>query len=470
MNEAMAPEVDDRLAAFVEASFRLLRERCPEHEAPKLRHETWVRRPGDRFVRSSEPLPWWRDCLFMHIDALQRLPEADSARAAVRADPAIGPQLDKLVGTGLGAHLATPYEALLKVLLSVAAEQGSFVFEPTAANAAIQKVLAEMRRPDFDVLLLAPLLGLRTPSEKGSIRGVMETEIGRMTDGEIISSLHWGMLSYPMSDVVMHVPYASAIRVRGKLKRLIGDPTRGLAWGEATEWEEAAHARIDEVLDSFRVFKPGRIRHAGAMLFMSGWPVSGALDWPGFSAVRGISGSTRPFMHWPADYELASDEMGRFVSFCAALDKARRKRLIDVAVRRFSYALERDRPDDTLIDLVIAAESLFLGDAGDPQERGELRFRFSLRAAFFLAPDIETRKRFFQFMRNAYDARSALVHGGEPDPRLFRVFGQDLTLEQFIERLASELRKALHRAVEIRDAGSGGLLNWDELVLRGGGQ
>ena len=158
------------------------------------------------------------------------------------------------------------------------------------------------------------------------------------------------------------------------------------------------------------------------------------------------------------------------LSFCAALDKARRKRLIDVAVRRFSYALERDRPDDTLIDLVIAAESLFLGDAGDPQERGELRFRFSLRAAFFLAPDIETRKRFFQFMRNAYDARSALVHGGEPDPRLFRVFGQDLTLEQFIERLASELRKALHRAVEIRDAGSGGLLNWDELVLRGGGQ
>jgi len=174
-----------------------------------------------------------------------------------------------------------------------------------------RKSSQEMRRPDFDVLLLAPLLGLRTPSEKGSIRGVMETEIGRMTDGEIISSLHWGMLSYPMSDVVMHVPYASAIRVRGKLKRLIGDPTRGLASGEATEWEEAAHARIDEVLDSFRVFKPGRIRHAGAMLFMSGWPVSGALDWPGFSAVRGISGSTRPFMHWPADYELASDEMGR---------------------------------------------------------------------------------------------------------------------------------------------------------------
>jgi hypothetical protein len=54
------------------------------------------------------------------------------------------------------------------------------------------------------------------------------------------------------------------------------------------------------------------------------------------------------------------------------------------AVRRFSYACERDRPDDRLVDLMIAAESLFLGGESGPGNRGELSYRLSLRAAFFI--------------------------------------------------------------------------------------
>ena len=40
--------------------------------------------------------------------------------------------------------------------------------------------------------------------------------------------------------------------------------------------------------------------------------------------------------------------------------------------------------EDALADLVIAMESLFLSDAGEAKERGELRYRLAQRLAFFL--------------------------------------------------------------------------------------
>ncbi len=50
---------------------------------------------------------------------------------------------------------------------------------------------------------------------------------------------------------------------------------------------------------------------------------------------------------------------------------------------RFSDAGDRERDDDALIDVIIAAEALFL-----PNERLELGYKLALRAAFFLAPEV----------------------------------------------------------------------------------
>jgi hypothetical protein len=62
---------------------------------------------------------------------------------------------------------------------------------------------------------------------------------------------------------------------------------------------------------------------------------------------------------------------------------------------------------------VIAAESLFLSDL-DEQYHGELRFRFALRAAKFIEHPNYGEHDIFRVMRRAYDARSAIVHGGSP--------------------------------------------------------
>lgn len=70
--------------------------------------------------------------------------------------------------------------------------------------------------------------------------------------------------------------------------------------------------------------------------------------------------------------------------------------------------------EDALADLVIAVESLFLSDAGEAKERGELRYRLAQRLAFFSANGSYSRRGLFGFMKKAYDVRSALVQGGTP--------------------------------------------------------
>src|SRR5262249_20185017 len=88
---------------------------------------------------------------------------------------------------------------------------------------------------------------------------------------------------------------------------------------------------------------------------------------------------------------------------------AMRSRGLQMALRRLSYGRDRTRPEDQLVDLMIAAEALFLSDSST--DRGELSYRLALRAARFIeSPDYPQRE-MFELFRQAYTARSAVVHG-----------------------------------------------------------
>ena len=80
----------------------------------------------------------------------------------------------------------------------------------------------------------------------------------------------------------------------------------------------------------------------------------------------------------------------------------------------FQIAIERWRESktyqnlDKMIDLCIAFESLYLPGIND-----ELKFRLSVRAAWFLEENKDDRKRLFTVFKKIYDCRSTIVHGGE---------------------------------------------------------
>jgi hypothetical protein len=98
--------------------------------------------------------------------------------------------------------------------------------------------------------------------------------------------------------------------------------------------------------------------------------------------------------------------------------------------------------EDKLIDLVISAEALF-----SPSREGELKFRIAQRAALLLGADSDQRRRVMKLFRDAYDARSALVHG-DPSP-----FETGKFTVAALEALGEDVRVAILRMVTLHMRG-----------------
>ena len=108
----------------------------------------------------------------------------------------------------------------------------------------------------------------------------------------------------------------------------------------------------------------------------------------------------------------------------------------ELAIHRFSQGVVRNSEVDSLIDLTVALEALL----NPRDEATEVRLRFSLHGAHFIARDKAARARTFKDLRDIYDMRSALVHGSRRYPDLASVKGAASMGRSFA---AAGLRRAL---------------------------
>lgn len=81
----------------------------------------------------------------------------------------------------------------------------------------------------------------------------------------------------------------------------------------------------------------------------------------------------------------------------------------DIALHRFSQATARDLASDSVVDSVVTLESLLLSGISDTRE---LNYRFSLNGAVYLSANPDERTRIFSELKDLYQLRSRLVHGG----------------------------------------------------------
>jgi hypothetical protein len=136
------------------------------------------------------------------------------------------------------------------------------------------------------------------------------------------------------------------------------------------------------------------------------------------------------------------------------------------AARRLGYANERVRDEDHLLDMMIAAEALYLGGGTE----GELKFRLSTHAAVWAEPTKlnATRHEIYDFVRVAYDARSRIAHGNQPDPKRLKFKGNIVTLKEFCNILSEIVRTGLVRAINYSERNSVNKFNtgWDGMILR----
>jgi hypothetical protein len=305
-------------------------------------------------------------------------------------------------------------------------------------------------------VLLAPLLGLKVelaPVELGP--GV---SIAYMTDDEIVRCLNIGVFSdLLISPDIAHVSRVAAVRVEFSLDKRVGSNDPGQP-ADALKVYSAARERAIEVLYALRVFKEGRVSVPGFVEFSQHWPLEG-----GTSFQHTNPGPMPKFNN----YELAGNEVEDFRVFLSQVQKDAARRVAGNAVRRFSFASERERDDDKIVDLIIAAESLFLSDSGVPQERGELRYRCALRAAFFIEVPEYSCRDIFKHVGRDYNVRNTIVHGGgEIDARLLKSrTDESISLQDFVKITESFVRLALRKRIQIADTSGSGFIDWDDLIF-----
>lgn len=113
---------------------------------------------------------------------------------------------------------------------------------------------------------------------------------------------------------------------------------------------------------------------------------------------------------------------------------------------------------DKVIDLGIAFESLYAPDSSS----GEIRFKFAVRAAWYLGKNKKCRQILMKEFQEIYDWRSSVVHTGDlPNKTKKTPFTYRETVE-FIERAQDLCRESILKILE-----DGKFPDWNSLVLGG---
>jgi hypothetical protein len=121
-------------------------------------------------------------------------------------------------------------------------------------------------------------------------------------------------------------------------------------------------------------------------------------------------------------YRLVKNEMGGFQAFFTDFWKTDFQRFT-LAVDYFNKSYIEPYVRDSLLDLVICLENLYLRNE-DPELKG---YKLRLRASYILSTGFEEREKIFKDLKQAYDLRSEIVHGNKMPvvdyPFLFKIRG-----------------------------------------------
>ena len=160
--------------------------------------------------------------------------------------------------------------------------------------------------------------------------------------------------------------------------------------------------RIEEVLETLRVFRKGSIRQGGIYHRVNSWLVSGIMR----NMRKPLAD---PIANLNPMYVLETQQdVNELEGFWQSVQKAKAKghRFLNVAMRRFAESNERHHVEDRLIDLMIAAEAL--AQASSSKGKGDVI------AEYVATHVVETDKtKVRTVMRDTYRLRNSIVHDGD---------------------------------------------------------
>lgn len=377
-------------------------------------------------------------------DLLHSVPDYDKCVQQLKRDPAVGPHLDHLVGTIQFSHRIDADKILQHLIYAMVDDEGIIEFSDQRFESEWKELVDFFIADLVKGKVVAPLPNLVLPAFP--LRLNDELVLDQLTDDEVTRCCQAGILrpvspSFPLLHAKVGVgvrrtiflPKSSGTDEESNETQNVGDVCR---FGRRPMFRN--DLVIDDVLSAMRLFKHTETRAAGN----ASWSES---PW--------LAGSTsfQVLGQWPygGQFVLSEGEVPQFLELWRLLEE----RVVDFgfSIRRFNLAFERGLAFDRVVDLVIAAESLFLSDIG-VQDRGELRFRFAIRAAKFIEHPTYSERDVYRVMRQAYDARSAIVHGGSPNDT--HLPGDQAANEStFIDTIEELVRLGLRKAISMGSEG-----------------
>ena len=390
-------------------------------------------------------------------DELQKLPEYHMCLETLLNDPVITAQTEVLTGTNSGVReRSLSAEGLMTRVLDLGMRDGHGDFDGEYFEYEYTQFEEAYYCSDIDYEVIAPLPGIAIAR---SLRLSDDLEI---TSVAVEALDQTKRKNKPQSSGHPFHDNVCIVRSECRLPKVVGDDHQPNA--QAREKDErtqrAVHDRIEQVVNSLRL--------AGIENAYSSAIIHRPSEWA-FDQDRFFRGRFQPDLFYVSTLEDQwLDDFAQFwQSFQNAADKKRS--FLDVAIRRFGYAHERQRAEDRIIDLMISGEALFLSDYQKDKYVGEIRYRLSLRAALFLASEPESKRTIFRWMRDAYDLRSKLAHGGDVSNAKLpkRPDGTTLGIEEFVTAIQAYIRLALVKAIHLVNDPSSPkyLIEWDDLVF-----
>lgn len=446
------------LRAYTKAAIELAAAAIPESPgAVSAGFREWERADANMFILRDRTDPYWIYAIHRLEEQLQALPEYEPARKALQEDADAAELIGAMVGhPAVGGHRVEEAHLVNRLFYEVARINERLSFTDEAFEDAFATFAADLAASTCTYVVVAPLIGMSLNSAPTQLApGVV---LDRLKDDEVVRCLRAGQIRTPLGPTdTEFVGDVAGIRVEHQLPRCVGHDWDEALFAEARRIQTASVERVQRVVEALRLFDEGRVYSPGYVSFTNDWPLRGGTAFAPLAPL---------LTHFSDTYTLDSHRATEFATFYDQYERARANRILASATHRFALAGERQRADDRIVDLMISAEALFLTDVGQPQERGELRYRLAVRAAFYIESDELPRSALYRHMRRGYDARSAIVHGGElGDDLLKSPRGDALSVQEFAESIEALMRAALNRAISAHQEGTSGIAAWDDLIF-----
>jgi hypothetical protein len=415
---------------------------------------SWVKQDDDMYVRRDIKRPLWGIVFHKAKAEIESTKEFTNFSESVNTDQTISSQLGTLVGTCMERSRFELDNLVYESLSPFLKDTEIIAFDESMFNAEYLKIENALYSTDIEFERITPLCGFSTDTPDLVLNPNLS--VIKLSESEITNLLSLGIKigeSFGPENFIHHM-HQFAIKLTYRLPKIIGAEK---IEGSIESHNPYINGDIEQaVLNALRLFKEGKV-----------YPISTVTKSKSiFSAGVSYNFGTPARSFMGNKFQLTGNEKDNFVEFWKVYQGTNipEKHFLSVAIRRFSQANERESVEDKMIDYLISAEALFLSSGGSFQD--ELKYRLSHRAAMFIETETEKQRNIFKFMQEAYDVRSAIVHGATPKlPK--KEDGSQYTLEDFCQDVEGYLRFSLNKTIELASTAEAPnkILDWNKVVF-----